>query len=186
MNTYMYAVLGLDFEEQIKALKRSIDTLSKYTHVNEETFGCPGSEVEKISNEVIEAFTEFAKGIKDCRSGIVNDLEDSINEELVSNLFGEVLNDVDWLATHYEIGDYSISSITLKDFSNDFCEFEVDGTVTARLQYGSDGDMRRGDGYETWESYPFSAQLYTVLENGEIQYNMEISDFSVDTDGHWG
>ena len=183
---FLYAALKLNFEEQINVLKNSIDTLSKYTHINEKSFDCPESEVDKISKEVIEAFTEFAKGINECRSAIVDALEDSINEELVSKLFGEVINDIDWLASHYEIEDYTISSIKLEYFSNDFCEFEVVGSVTARLQYGSDGDMKRGDGYETWESYPFSAQLYTTLENGEIQYNLEISDFSVDTDGHWG
>ena len=183
---FLYAALKLNFEEQINVLKNSIDTLSKYTHINEKSFDCPESEVDKISKEVIEAFTEFAKGINECRSAIVDALEDSINEELVSKLFGEVINDIDWLASHYEIEDYTISSIKLEYFSNDFCEFEVVGSVTARLQYGSDGDMKRGHGYETWESYPFSAQLYTTLENGEIQYNLEISDFSVDTDGHWG
>ncbi|MCM1141201.1 MAG: hypothetical protein NC453_21755 [Muribaculum sp.] len=109
-----------------------------------------------------------------------------MNEELVNKLFGEVLSDIDWLATHHEIVDYSINSMKLRDFSHDYCEFEVDGDVTVRLQYGSDGDMKRGDGYETWESFPFTARLYTTLEKGEIQYKLEISNFSVNTDGHWG
>lgn len=183
---YLSVALGLDFDDEINAFKSSIDTLSKYTHVNEKTFDCAESEVNKIRNEVTEAFIDFARGIKDCRIGIVDALEDSINEELVKKSFGEVLNDIDWLATHYEIDDYSITSIKLKDFTHDFCEFEVDGTVTARLQYGSDGDMKRDDGYETWEGFPFVAQLSTILVNGEIQYNLNISDFSVNTDGHWG
>ena len=42
----------------------------------------------------------------------------------------------------------------LKDVS-----FTINGTVDVRLQYGSDGDQRRDDGYVTNMSFPFRADV---------------------------
>lgn len=182
---FVEEVLDLDLSEVIQSLKDSIDTLSKYTHINEDTFDCDDVEVADISEKVAKSFIDFFDEMTRCRNNIVNELEDSINEELVQTIFSETINEIDCLATHHEIEEVSISSIKLSRFGSDSCEFDVKGNVSVRLQYGSDGDMKRDDGFEIYKGFPFNATLTTTLENGEIHYGLEVEDFSVDTESFW-
>ncbi len=182
---YVCDILGLDLTEVIDNLKKSIDTLSKYTHVNADTFDCDDAEVVKISEKAAASFIDFFNEITTCRAQIVRELEDSINEEIVEKLFADTLNEIDCLSTHHEIEEVSISSISLTGFGHDSCVFRVDGDVSVRLQYGSDGDMKRGDGFECHQGFPLEATLTTTLEDGEIKYDLEVKDLSVDTDSFW-
>lgn len=182
---YVEDVLGLDLSETIKDLKNSIDILSKYTHVNQDTFNCNPSEVDAISNEVAKSFIDFFDEITQCREMIVNLLEDSINEELVKKLFGETINEIDCLATHHEIEKYSISSIKLTGFQQDSCIFAVDGDISVRLQYGSDGDMKRGDGYEFSKGFPYEATLTTSLVDAKVEYDLTVDNLEVNTDNFY-
>ncbi len=182
---YVYDILGLDLTDVIDNLKESIDTLSKYTHVNEDTFDCDDAEVVKISVKVASSFIDFFNEITSCRNHIEKELEDSINEGLVTKLFEDTLSEIDCLATHHEIEEVSISSIKLTGFGHDSCIFSVEGNISVRLQYGSDGDMKRGDGFECHQGFPLEATLTTTLEDGEIKYDLEVKDLSVNTDTFW-
>lgn len=183
---YVLDILGIDVDEPIHELKDSIDTLSKYTHVNPETFDCTPAEVDRLVDIVCNAFINFVDCINSSRERLIDDIESSIDQQILSKLFYETIDDIDWLATHYEVEEYTINSIKVKEFENDYFEFEVDGTVSIRLQYGSDGDMKRDDGFELYESYPISALLTTTFENNDLKYNLELEEFQVDTDSHWG
>lgn len=85
-------------------------------------------------------------------------------EALYTLLFDHLINnlpdELDLLSTHTsisEIDSISISSINISDLG---IEVDGDGYVSVELQYGSDGDQRRDDGYNTTMTFPFN---YTVL-----------------------
>ena len=72
---------------------------------------------------------------------------DCIDNEMIEEFYYNVQNDIDILATHHEILAYTVTGINLKDQDGDTITLEVIGNVQVRLQWGSHGDMRRGDGY---------------------------------------
>lgn len=57
---------------------------------------------------------------------------------------------------------------------------DVKGKVQVRLQWGADGDMRRGDGYETEMPFPFSSTLIASYKNK--QGDVHITDCSIEID----
>lgn len=177
--------LGFEADEAIKDLKSEIDNLSKYTHVNESTFDCTEEIVEKAVKAITAAFTGFVDKIKLCKNQLELDIEHSVDEEIINKLFFDTLNDIDWLATHYEVKEYSIDSIRLTDFDNAGCRFKVEGTIHVRLQYGSDGDMKRDDGFDIYKSFPFSTSVTTTFENGKMVYETELNELDIDTDSYW-
>lgn len=177
--------LGFEADEAIKDLKSEIDNLSKYTHVNESTFDCTDETVEKAVKAITSAFTGFIDKIKLCKNQLELDIEHSVDEEIINKLFFDTLNDIDWLATHYEVKEYSIDAIRLMDFDNVGCRFKVEGTIHVRLQYGSDGDMKRDDGFEIYKSFPFSTSVTSTFENGRMLYETELNELDIDTDSYW-
>lgn len=177
--------LGLSTEAVVKKLKKNIDVLSKYTHVTEKTFNSPDEKVNSIVSAVTEAFIGFINTITECREQLERDIENFVDEEVVKKLFFDTLNDIDWLATHYEVEDYCVNSIKLVHFDNTSCCFDVEGSVGVRLQYGSDGDMKKGDGFEIHKSFPFSTNVTSLLLDGEIVYQTGLDKFDIDTDSFW-
>lgn len=177
--------LGFDADEVINDLKSEIDNLSKYTHVNESTFDCTDEIVEKTVKAITAAFTGFVDKIKLCKNQLELDIEHSVDEEIIKKLFFDTLNDIDWLATHYEVEEYSIDSIRLTDFDNTGCCFQVEGTIHVRLQYGSDGDMKRDNGFEIYKSFPFSTSVTSTFENGKMVYDTELNELDINTDSYW-
>lgn len=59
---------------------------------------------------------------------------------------------------------------------------DVKGKVNARLQYGSDGDMRRGDGFEMKKLFPFTSVITAKNVQGDVHIekvtmNIDNSEF---------
>ena len=80
-----------------------------------------------------------------------------IDEEMVSQFYYETHDEIDILATHHEVLGYLVTSLTQLAKDDEIITMKADGFVSVRLQYGSDGDMRRGDGYETKIKLPFTS-----------------------------
>lgn len=166
-----------------KTMLDSIDALNKYTHVNENTFDVSGSKVETLVNEVIYSFNAFVEAMTNIRRKIISHLEDEINQEILIATLYETYNEVDVLSTHSSIENYYIDSILVEDITSQDVSFKINGTVDVRLQYGSDGDQRRDDGYVTNMNFPFranvSAEIKTSLKKFHLDDNIY---FEVDTD----
>ncbi|MFT0310738.1 hypothetical protein ACMSDU_14405 [Bacteroides thetaiotaomicron] len=48
------------------------------------------------------------------------------------------------------------------------------------MQYGSDGDMRRGDGYETQMDFPFTSEFIVNYKNQNGNIYIESAEIKVD------
>ena len=168
-----------------KNLLASIDTLSKFTHVNADTFGVSDSETNKLVNDVIGSFNGFVESMNDIRRIVVDYLEKEINQEILSATIYETFSDIDILSTHSSIENYCIDSISVGDISSNEVVLNVSGSVDVRLQYGSDGDQRRGDGYITNMDIPYnasvSADIKTSLKkfhlNGNIHFDFDTNPY---------
>lgn len=181
------SAMGLNgyIENARKNLLASIDSLSKYTHINKDTFDVSDSETSEFVNNVIDSFNGFVDCMNDIRQQVVACLEAEINQEILSATIYETYSDIDILSTHSSIENYSIDSITVDIITSQEVVLKVSGSVDVRLQYGSDGDQRRGDGYVTNMDIPYEASVSADIKaslkkfhlNGNIQFDFDTNPY---------
>jgi len=186
LDDYVTDILSIDVGEIGKKVNDSIDLLSKYTHVNPESFYIKEDTIREFSKGVIEAVLLLFQTIDESRSLLTNELEAHIDKSIINNLFYETINAIDCLATHYNIEDYSVDDIKLLDIDDTTVYFKAEGYVGVKLQYGSVGNLRRGDGMTMYESFPFTGNFYGLIKNKMETFELDAETFEVDTDCHWG
>lgn len=177
---FVVETLGIEHSENDKRLRKSIDTLSKYTHVTPLTFGLPPVEVTKCVLDVLLQMQCFLMDVAEAYAQIRNAAMECIDAEMIEEFYMSTQNDLDIIATHYEILSYVVTRINTKSQDDDKIILDVSGFVNVRHQYGSDGDMRRGDGFEMKVRYPFSSKLIASYKNKEG--NVHIVDKTIDID----
>ena len=145
--------------------------MSKYTHISPETFNLHEPQKTREALEMLNNLLRFLMDIEECKSRvhntIVKDFSTNINE-----IFSiETFDDIDILSTHSTIKSFMIQNIILKELGSTI-NVEVLGFVHTRLQIGSDGDVRRDDGYVTYLDFPFQASCEANIQNtiGRIIY----------------
>lgn len=176
-------IVEIDYINDLKSkLVKSIELLNKFTHVNENTFDIPQTQIDKQCLQVISAFESFAEMIKECRQIILSTLEDKITNEVIEKAMWEVSDDIDILATHHTINEIDVENHKLTIIESDEITVEANGTIHVILQYGSDGDLRRGDGHEMEDNFPFSSILKVKLAKKLEKSKVEIESYKVDTD----
>lgn len=180
-NEYVSGSLGIDVDEIGKKINDTIDILSKYTHINPKTF-----DIESMSIEVLESVVLLFRTIDECRAQLTTSLEKHIDRTIIDNLFYDTIGSIDYLATHYTVDSYSVDEIKLLNLDDSIVYFKATGFVDVKLQYGSDGDMRRGDGMTMSESFPFTGDFYGKIIDKMTKFELETETFEVDTDSHWG
>lgn len=182
------AAMGLksSIEQARKTMLDSIDALNKYTHVNENTFDVPESEVETLVDKVIGSFNGFVDVMTNIRRKVISHLENEINHEILITTLYETYSEIDILSTHSSIENYYIDSILVDDITSQDVSFTINGTVDVRLQYGSDGDQRRDDGYVTNMSFPFRADVSAEIKTSLKRFHLDGDiHFEVDTDEYY-
>lgn len=166
-NDYVLNELEIDLKSIHKNLISSINKLSKFTHINKQTFDISIDEVEKESQKVLNDILDFLEMITVCRTEIVNKLEEHIDKELVNTIFSESIQDLDILSTHHFIEDCHIDDIQIINIDSSKIYFEVSASAYCQFQYGSNADLKRDDGYITSKSAPIKCNLYTYIDNLE-------------------
>ena len=170
-NEFLKNVLKLDITDTITDLKKSIDKMSKYTHISPETFNLPEPQKKREALEMLNNLMRFLMDIEECKSRvhktIIEDFKTNIDEMFTIATF----DDIDILSTHSSIKSFGIQNIILKELGS-IINIEVLGFVRTRLQIGSDGDVRRDDGYVTHLDFPFKASCEANIQNtmGRIIY----------------
>jgi len=107
---------------------------------------------------------------------IIEDL-DSILAELLPERFNDVF---DKLATHYWIEEITDAKYALLHVERADITAQGTATVTLGLQYGSDGDYRRGQGVRFTESFPF--HFHIVLHRDFSLKEVKALDLAVPLD----
>lgn len=176
-------VIDLEYiKKSQKALKDSIDMLSKYTHINEDTFGIDQNDIEQKVFKVINSFKLFLNTIKECRKYIIEKIEEKLTNKLIEKSLWEVSDDVDILATHHNIDEISIDRYSVSKIKANDIEIIANGSVFVRLQWGSDGDLRRGDGHEMNTTFPYTSIMNATF-NKKIEYaKIKVDTFDINTD----
>ena len=98
-------------------------------------------------------------------------------EEILYQILHEDTSQVDHLATHVTLDEVSDVDISSVDIDTERIDVIGSGSVSYELQYGSDSDMRHGNGVRSTESFPFTFRLYL---NHDLNVD-EVEEIDIDT-----
>lgn len=181
--------LGFDVDELksiIKEVKTTIDSLSKYTHVNPESFNLTENEIEFNSQKVLETFEAFVETIDNYRETLKDFLDGKIEDHMIDTVIYNSYENIDSLAPHYsleygEVYEYHISEINDREIIVD-----VFGSLSITLEYGSRSERAIGDGLDIGESFPYETQIRYKISDKFPSDEYEVDSFDVDTSSWYG
>ena len=183
-NDYVTNVLGLNIQKIRKSLGNSVKNLSKHTHIEVKTFDIPENQIRDYVKDTLSSISALFELIQESRNSIISALWKQIDEATILAALRETIQDIDELASHHYIEEIYTDKINITDITSQYIEFDSEGSVTCELQWGSDGDMRRGDGAVLTESFPFTCSLRSFVDNpSEVQ--IDEGNFQVDTSSWW-
>ncbi|EHB66078.1 hypothetical protein [Paenibacillus lactis] len=181
---FIESELEIDLAIVSKRLGKVVSELNKYTHFGEGAIDVSKEIGEAFVSESIDFLLQFFSNIDEIRSQIVNAYEDLLNRKITEAIINDVLQEIDVLATHYTVDGNTIDTISVTDIDAHYIYIYIDGFVDVTHQFGSDGDLRRGDGVEFEESYPFTINMEVPVFD-PLDIEIETDDIMVDTDKYY-
>ncbi|SNB79906.1 hypothetical protein SAMN02745900_03580 [Pseudomonas sp. URIL14HWK12:I8] len=185
-NHYVERRLGLDFNPEHENLRDAVIRLNEYVHITPEVFQLKDDDIDRLSGETIEAVAGLMGCIQECRAAVAERLSDVIiSEAAVNQVVSDSLDAVDELATHYSLEEVYVDSHEVSHITCDAVHIKVSGTVGVTLQWGSNSDLRNGDGAELDQSFDFTCELTCETPNPDPE-KLEFVENSVMVDtGDW-
>lgn len=157
-----------------------VTNLSKHTHIQPETIDITPDKLDAYVSETLESVDKFFIVIRESKAAVSEAFIDKIYDEIINLVTSETLGSIDEIATHYAIDEVSIDEVLVDFIDNEHVELTITGTICAELQFGSNSDMRCGDGITLDHSFPFSCRLRSEVGNpGVFPYgpeNFEVSN----------
>ncbi len=181
---YVKEELGVDVDSERRYLIKAVNNLSKYVHVNPDTFGLDQEEAMRQASAAITSLINMLQLSGQCRNAISNSLEAQIHDHLVAEAISETIMSVAELATHYSVEEVYVDQVEVTRVDSRSIHARAYGTIDVELQWGSNGDLRRGDGVVINKSFPLSCKLESSVDSpGEV--DVIESSLYVDTDEWW-
>lgn len=180
---------GFDIDElnqTVKHIKVTIDSLSKYTHINPEVFDLNDDDVEAFSIKVLSAFKDFIQTIEDYRRELKVFLDGHIEEHVISSMVSNYFENLDSLAPHYSLNDSELSDYHISEINDQEIVVTVYGDLYVTLEYGSKQERREGDGLDLEKSFPFETTIRYEIEDEFPSQKYEVDEFDVDTTEWYG
>lgn len=172
--------------QELNEIKRNvvkaIETLNKYTHINEDTFKTSDIIKTKLSSEIIKAFIDLAEVIENTRKVIINKIEELLSKELLEKVMFEVNDNVDILCTHHWIDEVNIYEFEITKLESDYIYVDANGKIDFVLQYGSDRDVEKDIGHRMNTDFPFTVTFKIKLSKYLNKSKPEIIEYEVNTD----
>lgn len=176
--------LGFDTNElndEIKIIKNTINDLSKYTHINKETFNLTDDEIKKNSELVLNSFKKFAEKIESYRVQLKNFLDGIIDEQMIDGVLANYYENVDLIASRHYVNYSEIYEYKIVEITHNSIIVEVFGSVHFTLEYGS-----KEDGLELYNAFPFQTKIIYKIDDDFPSSDYEIEEFDVDTREWYG
>ncbi|MBK1616594.1 hypothetical protein CKO44_24440 [Rubrivivax gelatinosus] len=181
---YVEDELGIDIKIERKGLLKTIDRLNKFTHVNEDSFDSSPKDVEQHALSVCEALKAFLDCADEARRTLCSRVEERVHDGVVSEAIGDTILSIDEIATHHSIEDVDVHEIEVTSMDHAEIQFTAYGSVGVQLQWGSNSDVRKGEGALFRDSYPLACKFISRVESPEELQIVEDS-LCVDTSSWW-
>lgn len=182
---YIENTLEIEVKEIHKKLIYAINQLSKFTHIEEDTFNISFEDINKYSNETIKSIFDFLMLIDVCRNEIIEHLFKHIDEAAIDEVLKETIESLAVLASHHYIDEVYTDTIEIYAIDHETIFFKAIGEIGCELQWGSNGDIRRGDGHIARRTFSFDCELKSPVEEPDAVESVEDS-LRVDTGDMYG
>jgi Predicted pPIWI-associating nuclease len=173
--------LKIDLPGLRKRLLGAVDELSKHVHGRENTIIRDLSEQDAVVAQTVAAMGAFLDALHECRQAVLKPIAGALDRGAIDALLSETLLEVDELATHHSVEEIYVDDINVTTIGVDSITYRVSGEVGVTLQRGSNSDVRRGDGAEVEQSFPFQCEFELPLEDpwdldlAELSYRVDTS-----------
>lgn len=183
-DNYVLDVLDIDVSEEKKTLIAAVNQLNKYTHVNESTFGIDAAYAVEKAELAVRALSNVLELARECRAELASALERKIHNKVVALAISETICSIDELATHHCVEEIDVEEVSVTKVGSEYIHLKASGTIGVELQWGSSGDLRRGEGAVGNDSFPFTCQLQSHVDSPE---ELEVVEdvLCVDTSSWW-
>ena len=183
-NEFVNTRLGIDISKMHADLQNSFKNLSKHTHIEEETLGIEESAIKLHVEATLNTIDKFFQTIEESRKRLVSTLWETIDQSAVDAALRETIMSIDELATHHTIEEVCTDEIKITHIDSWRIWFKAVGTVSCELQWGSDSDVRKDDGLVIPQSFPFTCELWSDV-NDPKNIHSEENAFHADTSSWW-
>ena len=162
-----------------KELIGAIDKLSKFTHVTAEILEKLEADAAPMLARVLQRFLQLIEAVRTGHELVMDGLTVEIQECLDGIFQDYTFDELDSLSSHTRADLVEDTQVKIERFDDEWIYFAGTGTINVELQYGSNGDVRRGDGIEADDAYPFRFTGRAPTSDPE---KVEIDHQSVDVD----
>ncbi len=177
--------LAIDVDGEAKALLDAVDKLNKFVHVNEDTFEVAAVHLAEISEGAIGALADLLNCADSCRGTLCDHLEGRVHKALLQEALRETINGIDIVATHHTVEGISVEEVQLTGLTGTQLTLAVSGYVEVELQWGSRGDLRRGEGETMYDSFPLTCEFTSSVETPD-KFELTPGSLKVDNDSWFG
>lgn len=164
-DSYVQTELGLDISEMHRTLRKSVDDLSKFTHVTETTFATSSEEANERSNSILGAISDFFVTIRGLRTGVCAKLQEELDDAALQSALAETIIEIDELATHHYIEEIHCEEYVVTAIDSYEISIDVHGTIYVELQWGSNSDVRNDLGAVLPQQFPFTCTITAPLSD---------------------
>lgn len=156
--------LKVDPQPLRKRLLNAVDELSKHVHGREQTIISKRAAQDAAAQATVTAMGAFLDVIHDCRAAILDPIAEALDDAAVDTLASDSLVEVDELASHFSLEEVYVDRTVVQAIGADTIIYRATGSVSVVLQWGSNSDLRRGDGAELGQSFPFFCDIELPLD----------------------
>jgi hypothetical protein len=176
--------LEIDPRPLRKRLLAAFNDLSKHVHGRQATVITDANEIELRATEIAEAVRELFNSYHDCRTALIEPLLELLDESAVDSLMAETIESIDELASHHSIEEIYTEHTVVEAITATTVRYRSSGSISVVLQWGSNSDLRRGDGAEMEKGFPFSCSFEVPIDDPHDLSNAEVAS-GVDTSAWW-
>jgi hypothetical protein len=172
--------LHIDTSPLRSRLLTAIDELSKHIHGRENTIIFDPRAQDTIATATVAAMGAFLDTMRECRAAVLEPIAEALDEAAVDALITDTIDAVDELASHNSLEEVYVDDVIVQNIGASTITYRATGAVSVVLQWGSNSDVRRGDGIELPQSFPFYCDIEVPLSEPWELSDAETS-YGVDT-----
>ena len=177
---FVHDELKIDPKPLEASLVRAYSQLSKHVHGRSETVVEVEAKQDAEATEIVSAIGAFLAGYHDARKQLLDPLAESLDSGAVDALLSETILSVDELASHHSVEDVYVHETRVESIGAEWVRYRTTGSVDVVLQWGSNSDLRNGDGAESEQSFPFVCTFDVPVERPHDIEDAE-PEWAVDT-----
>jgi hypothetical protein len=180
---YVMDTLQLDVDNLRRQLSNSIKALHRATHLRPGTVVGDSAMVNALAEDALGSLAALMDAIDHCRQEMMEAVDEAVVNEATDEVLSETIQTIDEIATHHSIEEVYVDDVKTVKIDAYHVWYRATGTIGAELQWGSNSDLRRGDGATLNHSFPFVCDIPAPVEEPD-SFDSSMIDLRV-SDGGW-